>query len=136
LRYDPRVFVKIRLLLIGLLIVALPFKAMAGVFMLGCSPAHHAHMMNAAAVAAGSQDAAGMGEHPAGSDGVSESHQNTASAGKCSSCTLCCMAAAPAPELQAHIAHRAADDGWVDVPDRYVGVIGDVPHGPPRLILG
>lgn len=49
LRYSSSVRRTLRLLLICLLSLALPFKALAGVAMIGCGPAHHASMTRAAA---------------------------------------------------------------------------------------
>lgn len=57
-------------------------------------------------------------------------------AGKCGNCAPCCAAAAPASESTVNVGRIASDDRWLDVSDSYVGVVSEVPHQPPRSILG
>lgn len=169
LRYSSAVRRNFRFLLICLLSLALPFKALAGAAMVGCGPAHHAAVTGAAApnatLAAQAADGLGardahaahggaagaQGQHAGGLvadvdvalDGAAKpdsakpaiDHGAKASTVKCSSCAACCAAAAPAPDF-----HRwtAAGPDHRESPfraDRYSGVVTDVPHAPPRLIL-
>lgn len=165
LRYSPGVRRTLRLLLICVLSLALPFKALAGVAMIGCGPTHHASMllMAAAKPAVHSDAAAAHGAHAmhaehtmapgdptadaaanidgaASADGAKPAVDHGANAAKaakvkCSSCAPCCAAAAPAPDAHrwptAEPSHREA----AFLGDRYSGVVTDVPHEPPRLIL-
>jgi hypothetical protein len=162
LRYSHGVRRTLRLLLICLLSLALPFKALAGVAMIGCGPKHHASMVRMADAkpVVHAEASAGHGAHAmhasqspsqgepmadaAGSEGGAAAPDSTKSAtdhgakaakGKCSSCAPCCAAAAPAPD---HHRWPTAEPAHRESPfraDRYSGVITDVPHEPPRLIL-
>jgi hypothetical protein len=164
---------KLRFAVLWLLVVALPFKALAGVAMVGCGPGHHSgkalQVVASAAEVAGfeaghhgaghgqasdliqvSQDAdspgmtADKGDAPDTSlsgkatheEGKPSSQFGKMGAGKCGNCAPCCAAAVPASESTVNVGRIASDDGWLDVSDSYVGVVSEVPHQPPRSILG
>lgn len=173
MRYHESMRVKLRLILLWVLVLALPFKAMAGVAMFGCGPGHHP--LQALHVAASTTSVANLemdhhgadqGQSPGAlevssepaspattadagdasdnrlsgktvqGDGTSSSQPGKTSAGKCGSCAPCCVVAAPACECAVYVGRTASDDGWLDFSDPYVGVVIEVPHQPPRSILG
>lgn len=164
LRYYVPMRLKLRFALLCLLIVALPFKAMAGVVMLGCGPGHHSFKLSHAVAASeagaaqavhhhedggGHSHATGPSLHEAGASGASGAsdgaqsgdkspspHQGKMSTGKCGSCAPCCVAAAPTSDPAVAIGHIASGDAWLSFSDSYSGVVGEVPHEPPRSILG
>ncbi len=141
------------MLLICLLVIALPLKAVAAVTMVGCGPVHHAAgksvKVQAAAVAhdhgshaSGSEHHGSSGDHAAESggkpDGAADSgkhHGAKMANAKCSSCAPCCAAAAPAPELHRFAGIEPAADELPFAATSYRGVIDDVPHKPPRPFL-
>src|SRR5688500_18506978 len=135
-----------RLALIWLMVAVLPFKAVAGVTMVGCGPQHEA--AHAIVVEQPRVTHHGHGAHhdhaarhaPADLKSTAVSVDATAAeAGvakvKCGSCAPCCAAAAPA--FAAHALPNAAATGTVTslVADSFAGVVTDVPHRPPRPIL-
>jgi hypothetical protein len=139
-----------RLLLTCLLAIALPLKALAAVTLVGCGPVHHGPhgaVQPPAAAAAHDHGSAASSDHHAGSAGApatdaADEPDTTEQAGKhhgtkmanakCSSCAPCCAAVAPAPEAQRWRGIEPARDGLPAATVRYRGVVGDVPHKPPR----
>jgi hypothetical protein len=145
----------VRLLLICIIAAAIPLKGLAAVMMIGCGPGHQrqvaastpAHHGESASTKASHVDAA-ESQATAGSLDASElvdsaddtsraaSEASSASAlkMKCSSCSPCCAAAAPAPDQQTSSPDlQASRFSFNDT--GYVGVVTDVPHRPPRTFL-
>lgn len=165
---------KLRRFLICLLICAVPWKAVAGVIMLGCGPGHVSG--NASQIVAMME---GRAVSHAGHHGVNQEHYSSnpivhtqssvspattasfaadddpglslkdstdeffgktshgkAAAGKCGSCAPCCAASAPASELLVRVSCAVSHERWRASDDSLSGVIGDVPHQPPRSFLG
>ena len=150
LRYSLVVHPMLRLLLICLLAIALPLKAVASVAMVGCGPVHHgAHSGGEAAAAASShthgshggsdapagEHAPAPGNEPGGTAHGDKHHGSKLSAAKCSSCAPCCAAVAPAPDSRGFAALAPAATALPFATSSYRGVVGDVPHKPPRLFL-
>lgn len=137
----------VRVLLIWLLAVSVPLKAIAMGSALGCGPGHHgdpaaqaaeaartavAHDLSDHGIAAGgdeSQVAAELGDvldHEHG--GSPASHAKV----KCGTCAPCCTAAAPAVGPMAALLDLQPVDGIPFAAGYYAGVQVDVPHRPPR----
>lgn len=163
LRYSRRVRRILRLSLICLLLLALPFKALAGLAMVGCGPAHHAQMARAAVVnVIVDTEAGGAHSMPAGHADAHSGHSPGAAADapadggdtaaadpstpaadhgaqvakvKCSNCAPCCAPAAPAPDSDRWSAAEPSSRAAAVSANHYSGVVTDVPHEPPRLIL-
>lgn len=100
----------------------------------------HAHVLDHGVVPQ-AQGAAGVPatlDALAATDADASAQDGTASPGlatKCSSCAPCCAAAAPAPRSLALPSVAPAADMVVVSDARYVGIVCDIPHRPPRLIL-
>lgn len=136
----------VRVLLIWLLAVSVPFKAIAMGSAMGCGPGHHGAL---AAQSAGSaagvahdtyeHDGSPGGHHAhasADSDGTDD-HEHANSAGgqakvKCGTCAPCCTAAGPAVEPLAPALDPLPADGIPFASRDYAGVQADVPHRPPK----
>jgi hypothetical protein len=140
----------LRLVLIGLMVLAVPFKGAAATAMLSCGEAHHGVGTTAAAhgphdTVAGEERAAAHGHEHAHEAPVTALHapdadnDDSSPAGahmlKCSACAPCCAAAAPGseaialgePDVVAFVGREV--DPWCS------GVTGDLPDRPPRPIL-
>lgn len=138
----------LRLVLIGLMVLAVPFKGAAATAMLSCGEAHHD--VSTVAVAHGPHDTVADEERAAAhahahdasvavphapDDGNNDSGPAGAHILKCSACAPCCAAAAPGseaialgePDVVAFVGQ--AGEPWCS------GVTGDLPDRPPRLIL-
>lgn len=149
-----------RVLLIWLVAALVPLKGLAAATLLGCGPGHaagwtergavdmHAGHAGAAdqtahahghAVAQDAQGAADVQEPAAGAGDAAAKKGNSSLphglAIKCSSCAPCCAAAAPAPRTLEVSAVAPVTDLVVFRVGRYVGIVPDVPHRPPRPIL-
>lgn len=136
----------VRVLLIWLLAVSVPFKAIAMGSAMGCGPGHHGALVAESAdlvpgVAHHTHEGgASPGAHhvhaAADSDGADDQeHANSASGQvkvKCGTCAPCCTAAAPAVEGLAPALDPLPADGIPFVSRYYAGVQADVPHRPPR----
>lgn len=143
-----------KLLLVWIMAVALPLKGLAAVTMAGCGPGHSGPATTSTQ-AQHSESASPKSSHhgtietsvaPAAPD-VVDSTANAddaspdASKGsaaavkmKCSGCSPCCAAAAPAPEQQTGPPDLQASR-FTFSSAGYVGVVTDVPHRPPRTVL-
>lgn len=142
-----------RLALIWLMVALLPFKAVAGITMVGCGPQHgaaHAQVVeqqihvaqhhgdenhdHAAEHSHAMHQASAEAEAAAGADRADVHHDGAVKV-KCGTCAPCCAAAAPG--FTAHTLPSAAPNGAVAsrVFDTLAGVVSDVPHRPPRLNL-
>lgn len=147
-----------RLLIIGLLALALPIKAMAGLVLWGCGPGHHGaspHGLHAAAGGPAShhgmvsglspRDAALTHDHvaklmtslTAAADDVVDAvgeppQERTDRADRCSACTPCSVTLAPAPDGTVS-PDRVLRAVW-NAPrhDVHVNPVADVPLEPPR----
>jgi hypothetical protein len=138
----------LRLVLIGLMVLAVPFKGVAATAMLSCGDAHHGVATTAAAhgphaaTAHEERGAAHTHEHDASvaaphapDAGNNDSNSAGAHILKCSACAPCCAAAAPGseaivlaePDVVASVGQGV--EAWCS------GVTSDLPDRPPRLIL-
>lgn len=151
-----------RVLLIWLVAALVPLKGLAAATLLGCGPGHaagwtergavdidaghagaadHAAHAHGHAVAQGAQGDAGEQEpaavvgEPVAAAKKGNSTPPHGLAIKCSSCAPCCAAAAPAPRTLEVSAVAPVTDLVVFRVGRYVGIVPDVPHRPPRPIL-
>jgi hypothetical protein len=141
----------VRLLLICIMAAAIPLKGVAAVTMIGCGPGHQrqaAASMQAHHSASVSQKASDHGtaessaldadESTGIADGALADSSKEGSAAavkmKCSSCSPCCAAAAPAPDEQTGSPDLQASRFSFSSAG-YVGVVTDVPHRPPRTLL-
>lgn len=144
LRYDDGMRPALRLILVCLLALALPVKAIAGLTMPGCilAPAHAAAVHDLTAEPApeahddchGHAADAGPGpQHdPAGSDGHGHGHGHGHGSGKCSSCSPCSLVAGPAPAGPSTPALLPSHPCVSQPSAAPAGVVADVPHEPPR----
>lgn len=131
----------LRLLLVCLLAMALPFKAVAGLTMPGCAPmpgegaaAHAVHAEHAAAHAdegLDHADGAGAEHHHGHATGDSHGHAQ----GKCSNCSPCSLVAGPAPDGPVVPTTLPAHHGTAHPAAALAGVVADVPHEPPRTVF-
>jgi hypothetical protein len=153
-----------RLFLIWLLAAVVPLKGVAAVTTLGCGPGHHGAKASAvstdSAQPVGHHDGdrdmvSGRGDSsqevveaekrppdvPTQDDAPKQSAVDAsksfgkAAKLKCSGCAPCCAAAAPAFE-PARVPRAELGSCSMSFEDtRFVGVVVDIPHRPPRLIL-
>jgi hypothetical protein len=136
----------LRVLLICLLAVSVPLKAIAMGSAMGCGPGHHdALAAQSAEIGPGvthdtHEDDASLGVHhvhaSADSDGTDD-HEHASSASgqakvKCGTCAPCCTAAAPAVECLALALDPLPADGIPFASRYYAGAQVDVPHRPPK----
>jgi hypothetical protein len=144
----------VRLLLICIIAAAIPLKGLAAVTMISCgpghqrqvaasAPAHHGESASTKAshhgaaetrATAGSLDASQLVDNEDETSPAAAKGSASALKMKCSSCSPCCAAAAPAPEQQTHSPDLQASRFTFN-DTGYVGVVTDVPHRPPRTVL-
>jgi hypothetical protein len=140
----------LRLVLIGLMVLAVSFKGAAATSMLACGEGHHG--MAAAAAAHGLHETA-VGEERVAAHTHAHAHEvavaplhapdadnnDSSPAGahmlKCSACAPCCAAAAPGSEVIALAEPDVVASVGQGVEPWYPGVTSDLPDRPPRLIL-
>jgi hypothetical protein len=146
----------LRLTLIWLIAATVPLKGLAAVSMIGCAPVHHAIAGTVAGMVGHAHDHARDHDHaqanahevghapqvPYASTepgaGIESAAADAApSAGdlltaKCSGCSPCCAAAAPAAEPPTVLPTQPAACGVPFVGAQHAGVVTDVPHRPPR----
>lgn len=130
----------LRLLLVCLLAMALPFKAIAGLTMPGwaLAPAEAVAVIeDQAAPAVVSHDhchghAGAAVPDPADPASIDPHGHAT---GKCSSCSPCSLVAGPAPQGPVVPETLPAHRGASHPPTAVAGVVADVPHEPPRARL-
>lgn len=141
----PRV---LRLVLIGLMVLAVPFKGAGATSVLACGEAHH----GVAAATHGPHETA-VGEERASAHTHAHAHEapvtalhapdadnnDSSPAGahmlKCSACAPCCAAAAPGSEAIALAEPDVIAFVGQVVEPWYPGVTSALPDRPPRLIL-
>lgn len=147
----------VRLFLIWFMAAVIPLKGVAAVTTLGCGPGHHGattaiSIDPSRPVAHHSVDQAMENTHGGSSQGASMADPRSDDAPKqsavdpsksfgkatklkCSGCAPCCAAAAPAFE-PARVPRAEIGSCSLSFEDtRFVGVVVDVPHRPPRLML-
>jgi len=145
----------VRFLLICIMAAAIPLKGVAAVTMIGCGPGHQrqaaasmqAHHSASVSQKVSDHRTAESSVTPAALDadestGIADgaladsSKEGSAAAVKmkCSSCSPCCAAAAPAPDEQTGSPDLQASRFSFSSAG-YVGVVTDVPHRPPRTLL-
>lgn len=140
----------LRLVLIGLMVLAVSFKGAGATSMLACGEAHHG--VAAAAAAHGPNETA-VGEERAAAHTHAHAHEtpgtalhapdadnnDSSSAGahtlKCSACAPCCAAAAPGSEVIALAEPDVVASVGQDVEPWCSGVTSGLPDRPPRPIL-
>jgi hypothetical protein len=138
----------LRLVLIGLMVLAVPFKGAAATAMLSCGEAHHG--VGTATVAHGPHDTvadeeraaahthahnASVAVQQAPDDGNNDSGPAGVHILKCSACAPCCAAAAPGSEAIALGEPDVVAFVGLGVEPWCSGVTGDLPDRPPRPIL-
>lgn len=124
----------LRLVLVCLLVVTLPVKAIAGLTMsawAGGSPAPASmHLPAEDTAVAPHADC-----HGAAAADEASPQPHGPGGGKCGSCSPCSVATGPAPDVAVMLAALPAHQGLARPSVTPCGVVADVPHEPPRSRL-
>lgn len=141
----------VRVLLIWVLTIVIPFKAIAMGSAIGCGPGHHGSPSlepaqfpvsdladrGWAEQSGHASDGGHVGERMRGASGSTDVHDDERSPSahakvKCGTCAPCCAAVGPATDRLPPQISQAPVQGAAFAPQFYAGVQADVPHRLPK----